>query len=67
MGIAQIALIAFIPPAPSVIQANHPDKRFDPLKVKRNDHKKRVYTHPPKTGNDQKRPGIFYKGASLGP
>ena len=40
VGIAQIA---FTPPAPSVIQAHHPDKRFDPLKVIRNDHKEGLY------------------------
>ena len=55
-----------LPPLP-FIQTNHPDQRFDPLKEKKEMTIKRVYTHTPKTGNEQKEPGIFYKGASLRP
>ena len=44
VGIAQIASTQPpTPPATSVIQAHHPDKRFDPLKVIRNDHKEGLY------------------------
>ena len=49
----------------------HPDKpswqAFWPSERKKEMTIKRVYTHTPKTGNEQKEPGIFYKGASLRP